>query len=242
MQLNVNTDAAVVYTNQLEKMHRSAFPNAVRGALNKAAFNTKTNTLLNTSSEKFINRSPNFFKANSRVDMAKGWKISEMASIIGMTSQGLSGGNNFAVKDLEQQEEGGTIKGKSYIPLDPARGGSGVKAVRPGNRLSKIKRIVNARDTVGKSRRQKFLGAAIKAGVGGYVLGNFNKKILWRIEAISKKRKGNVIRKKALYSFKEKRTVKVSGTDFMKKASLQSAIKIESFFIAEAKRQIEKLK
>lgn len=41
MQLNVNTDATVALTNKLEKLHKSAFPVAVRSTLNSAAFDMK---------------------------------------------------------------------------------------------------------------------------------------------------------------------------------------------------------
>jgi len=45
MQFNINTDAAVVLTNELEKLHRSRLPNAIRGTLNSVAFDVKKHTL-----------------------------------------------------------------------------------------------------------------------------------------------------------------------------------------------------
>jgi hypothetical protein len=248
MRINVNTDAVIIYTNKLEKLHKSAFPNAVRGALNKTAFNVKQNTLPKSANDAFVNRSPNFFKANSRVDMAKGWKLSEMKATVGMVSSE-SLNNNFAVKELEQQEHGGVIKKRSFIPMDTSRGGNNKKAVRPGNRLSKISRIVSAKNGNGKHRHEQFIKSAIHAGVGGHIIGNFESRVLWRITSIRKKRvklrgrsSNTIVKAQPIYTFKENRTIRVKGTSFMEKASLKSAAKLEQFYIEEAKRQIEKLK
>jgi hypothetical protein len=87
--------------------------------LNKAAFDVKQNTMLKSAEASFVKRQPNFFKANSRVEMASGWDLDKMQATVGFNSSGLKGGsNNHAVEDLEQQERGGTIKSRSFIPTD----------------------------------------------------------------------------------------------------------------------------
>jgi hypothetical protein len=243
MQLNINADAAVKFTNKLEKLHRSALPNAVRSTLNSAAFDVKQKTMPETSKKAFVNRQPNFFKANSRVDMAKGWDLKTMKATVGFTEQGLKGGNNFAVKDLEQQEYGGAIKKKSFIPLDPARGGNKAKPVRPMNRLSQITRIANSNKGMvrGKNKAERFVKSAIHAGAGGYVIGNFDKKTLFRIDSLRRVKGNTVIKKKAIYSFEENRSVRVGATGFMKKASLMSAKKMNDLYIKEAEKQVKRL-
>jgi hypothetical protein len=242
MILNINTDAVVKFTNTLEKMHKSALPVSIRGAINKAAFNTKQVTMPKIAERTFTNRQPNFFKANSRVEMAKGFDVKTMKAVVGFTSQSLKGGNNFAVKDLEDQEYGGTIKSKSFIPLDPARSGGKNKPVRPGNRLASIKGIVDARKAKGKTQGQRFAQSVAFAGEKGHVLAEYRDKIiLWRVNSLTRTKKGQ-FKLTPLYSFKESRSVQVNSTGFMKKASLESAESIEFFFIAEAKKQIEKLK
>jgi len=240
MVLKIDSSAAVSFTNKLEKLHRSALPNAIRGALNKAAFDVKQRTMLQSAERTFIIRQKNFFKANSRVDMATGWNVNQMQSTVGFVEQGLSGENNYAVDDLEQQERGGTIHSRSFVPTDVARGGSNAKPVRPGNRLSGINKIVNSNHGTG-TRKERFIKAAVFAGVGGYVIGNSEKKILWRIDAITKRGAGVKIRMKPIYSFEENRDVKVKATGFMRTASLESGSKMDDFYIQEAKRQIEKL-
>jgi hypothetical protein len=69
-----------------------------------------------------------------------------------------------------------------------------------------------------------------KAGVGGYVIGNKDKKILWRVESIN----GKKIKLKAIYTFQENR----SSNRFMLPNScrprpFKSANKIEDFYILQ---------
>jgi hypothetical protein len=241
MKLNINTDAVVKFTNTLEKLHRSALPVAVRTSLNSAAFDVKKRTLLKETSESFTIRQKNFFKANSRVEQAQGFNMNTMRATIGMVEGGLKGGNNYAVKDLEQQERGGSIKGKSFIPLSPARvGGSNAKAVRPQNRLNAIQNVVNYKNAKGANDKQRFVKSVHHAGVGGHVIGKVkNKEILWRVNSLSKTEGGN-FKLTALYSYKEKRSVKVNNRNFMEKSATESGRSIEKFFILEAKKQIAK--
>lgn len=242
MQLNINNDEVVKFTNKLEKMHRSALPVAIRGALNNAAFDVKTNTMPKNAADNFVSRQANFFKANSRVSMASGFDVNNMEAVVGFVSTSLKGGNNYAVKDLEQQEYGGTIRGKSFIPLRSARSSSSDnKAVRPSNRISNIRKIVNARNAKGVNDKQKFVKSVLFAGVGGHVLGDIKgKQILWRVNSLNKTSGGN-FKLTALYSYENGRSVKVSNRGFMRESSVQSGKKIDSYFIAQAEKQFAKL-
>jgi hypothetical protein len=240
MKLNIDTNNVVAFTNKLERIHRSALPVAIRSALNKVAFDVKQNTMPKSADAAFKNRVPNFFKANSRVEMATGFDIGKMKSVVGFTSQSLTGSSNYAVNDLEQQEHGGSIKHRSFIPTNTARGGNEARPVRPGNRLSSIKNIIHS-NTGSGNQRQNFIAAVKKAGVGGFVIGNNSKKILWRIDGIAVVRGRLKIRKKPIYTFEEGRSVNVRATGFMQRASYQSSEKLEDFYVAEAKRQIERI-
>lgn len=245
MILNINSSAVVVFTNKLEKLHKSALPVAIRTALNSAAFDVKQHTMPK-SAQRFVQRQPNFFKANSRVEMAKGWDINTMQAAVGFISDYLKiNSTNFAVKDLEQQEYGGQINAKAFIPLDAARsGGSSARPVRPKNRLTEIENIQNANRISfgpGRSIKARFVRAAMKAGAGGVVLGNLGKEILWRIDSISRDNSGVNIKKTAIYTHKEGRSVHVPETGFMRWASFESANKLEQFYIIEAQKQIDRL-
>ncbi len=238
--ININNDEVVQLTNKLEKLHRSALPVAIRSTLNSAAFDVKQKTMPASAERKFINRSRNFFKANSRVDMAKGFDVDTMKSTVGFVTSRLRGSDQ-AVEDLEQQEYGGSIKGRSFIPMDTARGGSKTKAVRPGNRLSKIKNIINAAKTRGRTKKEKFVRSALRAGKDGYVIGNFEPKVLYKITSITRRGNQMIIKKKPLYSFEENRSIKVSKTGFMESATLRSIKKMNDFYIKEAQKQIQRL-
>jgi hypothetical protein len=220
-------------------------PNAIRGTLNKAAFDVKQDTMPRSANREFVKRSPNFLKANSRVDMAKGYNIDSMAATVGFTEENLQG-QNFAVKDLEQQERGGNISGRSFIPTSIARGGSNSRVVANRFRMDKLKnKIVNATHAKGKNPHEKFIKSAIHAGKGGYVIAN---NILWRIDSITSRKvriigrySATRVKSTPIYSFEKGRSVHVEATGFMRRASLETAAKLDEFYIEEAKRQIQRL-
>lgn len=247
--LNIDTDAVVKFTAKLERMHKSALPVSIRGALNDAAFDVKTKTMPASSKQAFVNRSPNFFKANSKFEKAQGFNIKTMHSTVGMTPQGLKGTDNYAVQDLQEQESGGDIGHKALIPMNPARSGNSKnKLVRPNARLAQIRKAVNAKNMGGvRTKSQQFVKAVFKAGAGGTVIARnpkSGKEILWRVNSLSSslKTKKFTLDITPLYTVKKGRSVHVHATHFMRKASLQSEKKMEHFFVLQAKRQFAKLR
>lgn len=245
MQLNINTKAAIEMTAKLEQMGKSTLPVTIRQSLNSAAFDVKQNTLLESADDNFIKRSPNFFKAFSKVEKAEGFNVQTMKATVGMTEKGLKGENNYAVADLEQQETGGTISSRQFIPLTTARGGNPKGMVKPQNRLSKINKIVNAKNMMGKSKGARFAQAALKAGVGGYVIGSTNKgeNILWRVNSLKSNIKDQSFRPglTPIYDYSPKRKVSVKATHFMKEAAIKSGREMERFYIEAAEKQFKKL-
>lgn len=239
-KLNINTDAAVIFSNKLEKLHRSGLPVAVRTALNSTAFDVKKKTMPLSARFNFEERKKTFFKATSRVEMAKGFNLNSFRSIVGF----IGGGKNQAVRNLEQQERGGSIGGRNFIPIDSSRvGKSHSKAVRKQNTLRDIRGIVDARRAKGRNKREKFIKSVMHAKTGGAVLSEHEgKTILWRVNSI-KGRGKNRFKLTALYSYKAGRDAKIKkSTNFMEKASNASSKKMEKFFIIEAKKQIKRLK
>lgn len=234
MQLNVNTDAVVAFTNKLEKLHRSAFPVAVRQTLNAAAFDAKQVTIQQEAKDAFVQRRPSFFRAATRVNQAAGFDISSMQSMVGFH------GSSQAVEDMEQQERGGKIEGRSFIPMRPARvSNSDTKSVRANARISRLK-IVSTSDTTGKNEGQKFIKSVLFAGVGGLVLSQWNgKSYLWKVNNIKRDDKGK-FDITPLYTYDKGRSVAVKATGFMKQASEASAAKMEKFFIQAAEKQFAK--
>lgn len=238
MQLNINTDAAVRFTNTLEKLHKSALPSAIRGTLNSAVFDVKTSTMPTKADATFKKREPNFFKANSRFENATGFNVNSMKATVGFIEGRLKGDNNYAVRDLEQQEEGGSIDKRSFKPLEKARrGGTGV--VRSNARLAEIKNIVNSKNSRAANKMQEFIKASVFAGRDGYVLGG---NVLWKVTSLKRTGRNIRFKKNKLYSFNKNGKAKVQATGFMKKASLESAHKMEAYYIQQAGRQIAKFK
>jgi hypothetical protein len=241
IKININTDEAVKLTNKLEKLSRSAIPLAIRGTLNDAGIKLKTSTMPKKAKAMFEERQPNFFKANSRVEFAKGTDIKTMASTVGFVSSGLHNhSTNYAVKDLEDQEHGGTIKGRSFKPLPGARRG-GTGNVRANARISQILKagnIIDARDSRGKNKMQQFIKASVHAGLGGYVLGG---KILWKVTNIRRLGNGNTMfKKQKLYSFTKQGTAKVTARGFMRSASLEVQKEMEFMYKLNAMKHIKK--
>ena len=240
VEININNDAVVSLTNKLEKLHRSALPVAIRTALNSVAFDVKKVTMPARAKAAFENRSPNFFKANSRVDMARGFNVKSMSADVGFRQ--MQPQANQAVDNLEEQERGGTIKGRSLIPMDDSRVGRSIKkVVRKQNRTSIMKNVVNARRAQGANKRQKFIKSVQHAGQGGLVLSEHKgKEIIWRVNSL-KRTSGGRLKLTALYSYKKSRAVSVKATHFMARASKRSSMKMDEFYIIEAKKQIKRL-
>ena len=260
MIFNINTDGVVRAVNKLEKLHRSALPVSVRQTLNDAAFYTKQKSMPSVTQAIFKKRQPNFFKANSRVEMAQGFKINNMRSIMGFYENKLAKqATNYAVKDLEQQEYGGRINKKTFIAQKGARGGRGLvrkefvmdevkdKTFIMSRRMSKSKQG----KSIMVSKKQAFIRAAIKAkeshGDKAYVLGNRNSKGNRTLSLIKNVRftRANQISKISierlpLYSYRKGRFVTVKQSNFMKRASHEANLHIEAFFIKRAQAQFEK--
>jgi hypothetical protein len=242
MQIDINTDAAIVFSDILERIGKSALPNAVRETLSKTALDVKQKTMPQTAETLFTNRRKNFFKANSVVDFAKGKDINSMRSAVGFNSQKLKGGNNFAVKDLEQQEYGGDIDGKSFIPLDNARiGKSYKKSVRANARISGFKNLPNVSNAKGANWKQRAIKTAVFTGVGKYMLATSGRVgSIYKITSIRRDNGNTVFKKIKMYSYDKNRNVKVRATGFMEKSADISQKKMNDIYAVESKKQIDR--
>lgn len=239
--VNINSSEMVQFTNKLEKLHRSALPLAIRGTLNDLAFQMKKVTIPKITRQTFEERKPNFFKANSKVEMAQGFSIQHMQSEVGMVSSGLhSPSTNYAVRDLAQQEQGGIIHGRSFKPLPGARI-SGTGNIRANSRISQILKagnLIDSHDSKSSNRNQRLIKASVHAGVGGFVLGD---KILWRVTSIKRVGRNTVFKKEKLYSFKKSGVAKVHATNFMKRAAEEVVKEVEFFYKLQAQKQFNKV-
>lgn len=240
MKLNINTNKIVAHTNRLERLNRYALPVVIRGTLNDAAYDVKTDTMPLSAKKNFEQRQKNFFKANSKYIKADGLNINTMESHVGFYENKLHNrSTNWAVKDLNEQEEGGIIKKKSFIPLPQSRKGG---IVTSKARLSAIKRIINRSNVKGNNWAQQMIKSALFSGIGGFLLTDQSHKggALFKIKSIKRIGRNTRFIAEKLYSFKKNRSVQVNSTYFMKNASLDSAYKMDEFYINRAIKQYTK--
>ena len=256
MQLNLDASRVVQFVDTLERMKKSALPRAVKETLSKTALDVKQRSMPKSAQKAFTIRRSNFFKANSSVDFAKGSNIATMKSTVGFIEGKLQGDKNFAVKDLEQQEYGGRIKGRKFIPMDTARvGKSREKSVkRSVPKLKELKSlgIIWANDRVqggrrrAKTKKQRWVRAAFRAGVGGFVAGNMKqgRVTVRRIDSISSSISTRQLQIKStpVYSYKKGGIRPVKSRGFMRRATMDSGSTVmNDIFINEARKQIEYL-
>ena len=244
--LRVNSDQLAALSNKLEKLGSTTLPNVVRRSLNAAALDMKKSTLPDSAKKTFATRDKNFIKAKSRVNFAKGSLISDLKSEVGMLP-GKSRGNSDAVENLQEQEYGGNIEHRSWIPTDAARvGGTRTGKLAARNRLGKMKNLVKVSDHPDKRLKQKWIKSAIFAkktfGANAFVLGNKwrDRQTLSRIDRITYGSGGIKIERTPIYSFKKGRNVAVKGTRFVLRAAHESKLKIEDVFITEARKRFER--
>lgn len=245
MIIDINSREVVRFAAKLERMSKSALPVAVRQTLNSAAFDVKQKTMPESAKKQFIQRSPNFFKANSKVTPASGFDVKGMVATVGFIP--LSG-TNKAVDDLEQQEHGGGIEGRSFVGVKSARvGQSTSKPIRANARISDIKkRLVNAKRATGRSNKERFIKSALHAGIGGEILGNRvsekGSRFVFRVKAIKRVKSRTVVKTELLYAYKKGRVVNPKATHFMQSASEKSGGIMEAKFKEHAQRAINKIR
>lgn len=239
--LNIDNSGVVQHTARLEKMRKSAMPVAVRQTLSRAAFDVKKVTMP-AESDVFTHRNKTFFKANSKVDPAKGFDIKTMQAVVGFVPK--PGDKSHSVEDLEQQEEGGNIKGRAFIATPQARtGGLFSGKVKAKNRLETMRNsIVDPRKNNGNGK-SNFVRSAIHAGVGGFIMNQSHDRVL-EIKGIQRKadNSGTTIKTIMVDTIKKNRSAHVGATHFMRKASDKSADKMEGYYIEEAEKQFAKIK
>jgi hypothetical protein len=264
MKIDVNTDKLREYTKKLKSLGKSAFPVAVRQTLNDAAFNVKLQTMPKSADKAFVNRQKNFFKANSKAIGAEGMNVQTMHSDVGFYENKLNiKSTNYAVKDLEQQEYGGSIKGRDFIARKEARTGSGIvkKAVRITELKdgTKINAIVANRQSISRnkkrimvSQKQAFIRAAIVAkqlqGDDALVLGNIYRgksgktRTLSKINSVkfTKRETGIKISRTPLYQYTKGRLVAVKSTNFMRRASYETSMNMDEMYIKRAQERFKK--
>lgn len=248
--IDVNTKELIKFSKKLDKISKNALPRVVMNTLNTMAFDTKKRTLIEESQDAFTVRNKTFFKRFSRVKPSPLGKINKMQAIAGMTDQGARGMKEQAGENMRQQQLGGTIAGRSLIPLDTARiGNSKTRQVRRKNRVTNLDVKVDTKWARTTKPKQRFIQSAIYAvqryGSNAVIkhTREDGKSFMYRI-----RRGGNDIMTRRfklgvtpLYSVKRGRSVNISNPNrFTQKAALRSRNRANDIFIKQAKKRIKR--
>lgn len=235
MILDINTDEIVQFTNKLERMHRSALPNAVRTTLNEAAFSMKgvkgkQGLVKKYGDATFDERTKNFTSIMTRVDKAKGWEIDKMQSSAGIASLP---NKDKAAQGLATQESGGTMAyERPFFPMDTARKGANKNAtVAEKNKLIAIQNAVKV-DGIGN--KQALYKAAFSSS---YVIYEKNRTTLFRVLSVSRGK----IELYPLYRYREAFKPKVNQHLFIQPAGKEAGKNINNYFIKAAEHEFIKI-
>lgn len=216
MRLDINTEKVTALKDKLERLSSWAFPVSVRTALNNAAFETKKKIPAHAQKE-FVTRNRGLFKAFISVNKAQGKDLNNMKSEVGVYNSA----KNQLAENLSQQEIGGTVPGRSLIPMNQARVSSSyAKSVKKANYLSNV--------NISKSRK-KGTGTGyiiIKKGDAGTVFST---------------KKGNKNKLTPLYSYKKGRKASLKRKAFIQPVALQERQRIPEYFVNSAERMIKKI-
>lgn len=240
---DVNTDAAIQLTAKLGKLHKSAFPVAVRGTLNDAAFETKK-LVPKVAGGKFTTRQKSFFRAFSTVDKAKGFDLRRMQATTGINS---AKGSQVA-EGLEKQEFGGNIKGRKLIPMDEARTSNSYgKKVRKKNQFQNLGKTVRIKGRGNRGTRKSRLVArvmvAARLGASHMITNRGGKGTLFEISGVSQNRKTKKLKfkLKPLYRYRDSKISHVERKPFMQPSAELASKKMIKFYEKQADRQFKRL-
>lgn len=241
-KFNVNTDAAIILTAKLERLNKSAFPSAVRSTLSDGAFSMKKVGILKSAEKNMKVKAPNFFKANTGVDRAKGFNVNQMSATVGfMNKRGLSA-NKAVTYGMEANEFGATdTTGLKYYPA--TRGARGM--VKRSQYFDKSKvdsddkgTFVNKAFRSLKSKKAVFVNtkkgrALIKVkSIRTYKRANKNK-------GISKG--GLKINSTLLMMDRTHKKAKAKATHFNREAALETQKMMDDFYKKNAEFQFNKV-
>lgn len=214
---DVNSDKAIELTAKLERLHRSAFPVAVRQTLNDTAFKTKE-LIPKASNQKFTIRQKNLFRAFTGVNRAQGFDIGSMNSQTGILKRS---GRNKLAEGLEKQETGGSLEGRKLVPHYLARvGNSQSRKVRRKHHFNNIEI-----QRLGR-RRTKSKYITIKKGGGKSKATVFNTE------------NGKLT---PVYTHRKSTLTRLKKRPYLKPSSLVAANRMDKFYAKRAEQQFKRL-
>ena len=240
---DVNTDSAIQLSAKLERLHKSAFPSAVRNTLNATAFDAKKN-IPKVSKKIFITRQASFFRRFSTVKKAEGFNMNKMKSTVGINASL----DKKVADNLVSQEFGGKVNSKKLIPHNNARVGRSLnKRVSAANRFNKVKihDASRAFKNAKGSRGSRFIAAVMstaKSGKPHMMIKSGDKGMVYELKSVSQSRKTRKVnfKIKKLYSVRSNNSHNVKSTKFMKRSVDIASRKMNGFYKNNAEFQFKK--
>ena len=229
-------------SKRLRNAHRSTFPVAVRSTLNDMAYDVNTNHLLPVLKAKsgMTIRNESFFKKYSGFQKATGFDIGSMYSQVGMIP---SGNASKAVNRLDEQDVGGTLGDRNYVPNENVRHGKTRSGrVRKSGFLQRQKLV----GRVAFGDTQDLIRTVVKTNIhsGGKGKGTviLYGNSLYEIVGFKRLRAENRIKLHLtkLYSYEKNRKVTVKPHRFMEKSAILAGVKIQSLFNTNLEKQFKR--
>lgn len=250
---NVNTDASIILTAKLERLNKTAFPNAVRSTLSDGAFSMKQEGILKSAKKNMKVKAPNFFKANTGVDRAKGFNVNQMSATVGfMNKRGLSA-NKAVTYGMEANEIGATDStGLKYYPA--TRGSRGmVKKSQYFDKSNITESYKSSNIKTKKLASDSYMARAyssLKSKKAVFV--NTSKgRALIKVKSITKYKRSNKkkgiskgglkINSTLLMMDRTHKKARAKATHFNKEAAIETSKMMDDFYAKNAKFQFEKV-
>lgn len=244
IQINVDSSAMSVNTQQMRKINRTALPVAIRNTLNDVAFYDKKTALPESAQRNFPqSKNKTFFKKFSRVQKAVGYDINKMHSVMGMNDLSTRSARD-AIENMEKQEKGGIVN-DGFAYLKGARGGKENGKVRSANYYDKSK-VISGKSKAGRNKgtnKSKFVARAFKAKKEkkpmffNSMKGNF----LVSVKTIKRDGKTRVkIDFRLLMKDRESTPAKLKATHFAEEAGLRAQKELNDIFVAQAQKQFKR--
>lgn len=240
--IDLNNDEVIDFSAKLEKLHRSAFPSAVRNTLNQVGFDMKRTNIVKSAKQNFNRvKSPTFFRKFTVVDKAVGFDINRMSTTVGFVNS-TDPKIRRVVSGLIRQEFGGRINDGSRY-LKAARGGRTNGKVKQSNYFGNQKFLkggLKRRST----RKSNFVAMAYaSASTGKSFSINTNKgSFVVRTKSLLSNRRSRKTSFKldSLMMSRDKKPTSLTATRFMSEAAEMSSKKMNSIYSKQAEFQFKK--
>tara|TARA_B100000953_G_C18034140_1_gene423819 strand:- start:3049 stop:3792 length:744 start_codon:yes stop_codon:yes gene_type:complete len=240
---SVNNKAVIQLTAKLERMHKSAFPSAVRNTLNNAAFDMKQKGILESARKNFTTvRSPSFFKRMTRVNKASGWNVNRMRSEAGFVNAS-DPSIRSAVEGMEKQEFGGIVNDGARYLKGARTSNSYDRKVRRKNYYDRSK-VITGRNRGRGTRKSKFVSRMYrsKKSKKPFFMNTMRGNFLVEVRSIRRNKRSGKIKAslKFLMMSRDKTPVNISRTRFISKAAIKESKSLARNYEKNANYQFKK--